>query len=148
MNGEEEVRASSTAANLFAALAAEALEDETDFEVPSDPQPQAVVVPQGQVIFFFILFSKLIIFLFKCNCYTLIILDSTIIPGRFFSAYCNRIWYSANYHDSQSVISAGAGFNFCRRTIVACYCTESKDSSRWLRSDVGCITAPAIYNVG
>lgn len=51
MNGEEEVRASSTAANLFAALAAEALEDETDLEVPSEPnpQPQTVMVPGGQV---------------------------------------------------------------------------------------------------
>lgn len=49
VNGDEEVRASSTAANLFAALAAEALEDETDLEVPSDPQPQPVMVPQGQV---------------------------------------------------------------------------------------------------
>lgn len=49
VNGEEEVRASSTAANLFAALAAEALEDETDFEVPSDPQLQTVMVPGGQV---------------------------------------------------------------------------------------------------
>ncbi|KAK6626139.1 hypothetical protein RUM43_006444 [Polyplax serrata] len=50
VNGDEEVRASSTAANLFAALAAEALEDETDLEVPSDPQPQPVMVPQGQQI--------------------------------------------------------------------------------------------------
>ncbi|KAL0272764.1 UNVERIFIED_CONTAM: hypothetical protein PYX00_005615 [Menopon gallinae] len=51
VNGDEEVRASSKAANLFAALAAEALEDETDLEVPSDPdpQPQTVMVPGGQI---------------------------------------------------------------------------------------------------
>ena len=55
LNGEEEVRASSTAANLFAALAAEALEDETDFDVSNEPQPQpqTVVVPHGQVIILF-----------------------------------------------------------------------------------------------
>lgn len=51
MNGEEEGQVSSTAANLFAAFAAEALEDETDLEVPTDPnpQPQTVMVPGGQV---------------------------------------------------------------------------------------------------
>jgi len=44
MNGEEEVRASSKAANLFAALAAEALEDE-EVEVISQSVEQTTVAP-------------------------------------------------------------------------------------------------------
>lgn len=46
VNGEEEVRASSKAANLFAALAAEALEDEEVEMLPAEP-----AVPQPEVCY-------------------------------------------------------------------------------------------------